>query len=384
MKDKKKIVIGALCALIMIMAVGYALLSQQLSINGSASITSNWQVEITNINEKEKSTGATTNNTNYTATTASFNTSLTSPGDYALYEVTVTNKGTLDAVLSAKPTVTTGNNEAIGYELEGIKKGDKILKNNQTDTFTIKVTYNSSTTTQPSNLTSNIEVTLNYEQDLGQVVVYDTYSIGDVVSFADSDWYVIKNSTDDEDYVTLLKKENLTTYEITNNYADYEGGYYTPRMTFNRSCYNNGGCSNHNKYEESTVREMLENAFLPTIDPNLNKTKEINGYRIRLINKSDLVDNLGFEYQVVGTTEKYVAGDNGTNFIIAPHYEYSQYASTYTIYSAYWTMIPSSLDNQKVMQIYAQTQPTYIWTSSQYGYENYVRPVINLLKSSIE
>ena len=36
MKDKKKIVIGTLCALIMIMAVGYALLSQQLSINGTA------------------------------------------------------------------------------------------------------------------------------------------------------------------------------------------------------------------------------------------------------------------------------------------------------------------------------------------------------------
>ena len=167
MQDKKKIVIGALCALIMIMAVGYALLSQQLSINGSASITSNWQVEITNITEKEKSTGATTNNTNYTATTASFNTSLTSPGDYALYEVTVTNKGTLDAVLAAKPTVTTGNNTAITYELEGIASGDKLpATTNNTKTFTIKVQYNPSTTKQPNNLTSNIEVTLNYEQDL--------------------------------------------------------------------------------------------------------------------------------------------------------------------------------------------------------------------------
>ena len=50
-KDKKKILIGTLCALIMIMAVGYALLSQQLSINGTANIVSNWQVEITNITE---------------------------------------------------------------------------------------------------------------------------------------------------------------------------------------------------------------------------------------------------------------------------------------------------------------------------------------------
>ena len=166
MKDKKKIVIGVLCALIMIMAVGYALLGQNLSISGTSSITSNWQVEITNITEKEKSTGATTNNTNYTATTASFNTNLTSPGDYALYEVTVTNKGTLDAVLAAEPTVTTGNNTAIQYEIAGIAKGDKILKNNQTDTFTIKVQYNPNITSQPANLTSDVEVTLNYQQDL--------------------------------------------------------------------------------------------------------------------------------------------------------------------------------------------------------------------------
>ena len=156
MNDKKKIIIGALCALIMIMSVGYALLSQQLRITGSAAITSNWQVEITNIREKAKSTGATTNSTSYTATTASFNVGLTSPGDYATYEVTVTNKGTLDAVLSANPTVTTGNNAAIIYTTSGITEGTKLAKNNETNTFEITVTYNPATTTQPSNLTSTI------------------------------------------------------------------------------------------------------------------------------------------------------------------------------------------------------------------------------------
>ena len=205
MKDKKKIVIGVLCALIMIMAVGYALLSQQLSITGSAAITSNWQVEITNITQKEKSAGATTNNTNYTATTASFNTSLTSPGDYALYEVTVTNKGTLDAVLSAEPTITTGNNEAITYELEGIRRGDKILKNNKTDTFTIKVTYNPSTTQQPSTLTSNIEITLSYEQDLGQVVVENNVYAFHTTTLAANASY--------SDLQTIMSDENRQLYQ---------------------------------------------------------------------------------------------------------------------------------------------------------------------------
>ena len=49
MKDKKKLLIGILSILVCIMAIGYALLAQELTINGSASIDSLWKVEITNI-----------------------------------------------------------------------------------------------------------------------------------------------------------------------------------------------------------------------------------------------------------------------------------------------------------------------------------------------
>ena len=235
MNDKKKIIIGALCALIMVMAVGYALLSQQLSITGSAAITSNWQVEITNITQKEKSAGATTNSTSYTATTANFNVGLTSPGDYATYEVTVTNKGTLDAVLSAKPTVTTGNNEAITYELEGIKRGDKVLKNNGTDTFTIKVTYNSSTTTQPSTLTSNIELTLNYEQDLGQIdVTHDFNGTGTIYRY-----YTGKSSGQTQ---TLSLNQNIEDY-LSND--SYKGEWSTDPSNFNSINYLKHEVSNY-------------------------------------------------------------------------------------------------------------------------------------------
>ena len=45
----KNILIGALLAVILIMGVGYAAFAQQLNINGTANITSTWQVELTNI-----------------------------------------------------------------------------------------------------------------------------------------------------------------------------------------------------------------------------------------------------------------------------------------------------------------------------------------------
>ena len=363
MKDKKKIIIGTLCALIMIMAVGYALLGQSLSISGTSSITSNWQVEITKIEEKEKSTGTTTNSTNYTATTASFNTSLTSPGDYAIYEVTVTNKGTLDAVLSAEPTVTTGNNTAITYEIEGIKKGDKILKNNQTDTFTIKVQYNPSTTTQPNNLTSNIEVTLNYEQDLGQVGTYDEYSIGDKISFADSDWYVINNSTDKDDYVVAMREKVLSQSEFGR--TDYCGGVWHTQTGLDQ-------------YLNIIGEENL---------------KEVEGYKIREITNEELAENFDCIQRTVGTKSGILCSDDTPTWIYDE--DIFKYSNTYvdSVVLGYWTMTQSdsspwhvfktgsgatygAVDNRTFVQSYL--------CGAREGYRASIRPVINLLKTSIE
>ena len=93
MKDKKKVLIGILSVLVCVMAVGYALLAQELTINGRASIDSTWKVEITNITQKELVGGVTEKNKSYTATTANFDIGFTQPGDYVIYDIEVTNKG---------------------------------------------------------------------------------------------------------------------------------------------------------------------------------------------------------------------------------------------------------------------------------------------------
>ena len=50
-KDRKKrnLIIGSLLAVLVVMTVGYAAFSTQLKITGNASITSNWDVQITGI-----------------------------------------------------------------------------------------------------------------------------------------------------------------------------------------------------------------------------------------------------------------------------------------------------------------------------------------------
>ena len=78
----KNIIIGALLAAVAIMAVGYAALAQTLKINGTASITSTWNVAITGISSGV-ATGTATNGSepSFTGTSATFNVNLVKPGD---------------------------------------------------------------------------------------------------------------------------------------------------------------------------------------------------------------------------------------------------------------------------------------------------------------
>ncbi len=73
------------------MAVGYALLAQELTINGTASIDSTWRLEITNIQSKDVVGDAVNKvDPSYTATTANFSVGFTQPGDSITYDITVT------------------------------------------------------------------------------------------------------------------------------------------------------------------------------------------------------------------------------------------------------------------------------------------------------
>ena len=50
-RQKQRIIIGTLCAVIIGLAVGYAVLSQQLNIQGTSGITSDFNIVFTDIQE---------------------------------------------------------------------------------------------------------------------------------------------------------------------------------------------------------------------------------------------------------------------------------------------------------------------------------------------
>ena len=117
--QKKYVILGSLCALVLTLAVGYAAFQAVLKINGTTNISSDWDVRITNI-EKTASLGSTDNEgsptyDNTKGLSATFNTNLTSPGDYATYKITITNNGSLDAVLKTITIPENTNNDIIFY-----------------------------------------------------------------------------------------------------------------------------------------------------------------------------------------------------------------------------------------------------------------------------
>ncbi len=123
--DKKNIVIGALIFAICVMSIGYAALSTTLTINGTATISQDWNIAITDIaidtsSSSAAETYAEATPASHTDTTATFDVTLKQPGAYVTYDITIKNKGTiagnLDAVVT--PTITAPNLEIIDYTIE--------------------------------------------------------------------------------------------------------------------------------------------------------------------------------------------------------------------------------------------------------------------------
>ena len=206
-RQRNYIILG-LCGVLLIMAVGYAAFRTQLNIKGTSNITSEWEVLITNIQSQViNGTPTDAETPNHTETTANFSTNLYSPGDKMRYTVTVENRGSIDAVLKTIEK-TDSSNEAIIFTINGIEQGDT-LKAKGTTTFTVDVEYNSEVQIQPSNLTSNLEITLNYVQagttDEGEVLPAETNLMRSYTENSQLDYH-------NDEY-----REKITSIEILNN-----------------------------------------------------------------------------------------------------------------------------------------------------------------------
>ena len=165
-RQKQKIIIGTLCAVIIGLAVGYAVLSQQLTINGTGGIASDFNVLFTNITEGIMN-GATTINKQITdSTTATFTIDLKSPGSNGEYLITVENRGTIDAMVESISGLDEANQAAptdITFSISDIAVNDK-LPAKESKVFKVKVDWSSASTSIPST-NKNLTLKINFVQD---------------------------------------------------------------------------------------------------------------------------------------------------------------------------------------------------------------------------
>ena len=232
----KKIITITMCTLICIMAIGYAAFATNLTINGTANITSTWKVLFTKIEEVSKTSGVTiTKVPTAEGTNATFNVDLKSPGDKIIYKITVANQGTLDAIINDITASETGS-DAIKFEITGIKKGDKLAKSTTT-TFNVTISYDESITSQPVLTDNTLTISINYVQDLGQTITDETPVIhgpklvtkilSDNNAQADTNIDFSKASSDTNGkglyYTSTNTEDNKTTYyfrgAVENNYV---------------------------------------------------------------------------------------------------------------------------------------------------------------------
>lgn len=233
-----------------------------------------------------------------------------------------------------------------------------------------------------------------------EVIYYSEYNIGDIIKYNNEDYYVINTSSENENYVTVIKAKSLTTDELykygrdknghlfVNKYllnendpekviysfSDGSGGiaYYTSEtcraeVTWNVSSFNvsniiSDGCEND--FNKSDVKKVLANWSNDIFTSN--DLIEVDGYKYRLLNLSDL-NNLGFHNTY----------DN--NWSIS---DLSKIAEPFkNNIPQYWTMI-SGEDNIFAKYSYRSLgihiNDSYVLT------KNSVRPVVNINKCSID
>ena len=251
-KKKKNYIIIGLCMVLLIMTVGYAAFNSLLTINGTSEITSNWNIEITGIRAVNDS--SVTRNTAYDIDSpavgsdklsASFHTGLKSPGDARIYEIEITNKGSLDAEVTS--IFTNALSDSVHFSYDGVGPlggtGIDVLTNagvyntnllSEEEPFSLPATtnnvryiymtvkYRESVTSQPSNLSATINLKLNATQSSGTVTP-DGSGV-ETVRAAGIDFPVA--STGDGLYYDSNTAEYYFRGANPDNYIEFSGGVW--------------------------------------------------------------------------------------------------------------------------------------------------------------
>ncbi len=348
---RKYYLVGSLCiAIFLMLGIGYAVLSQQLDINGTAQITSNWKILFTSAEEKEMNNATTTRKEISNQTTLTLDVNLTQPGASATYDVVVENQGDLDAVLSKIDGISESNSKdpkSIKVSVENIKTGDALLAGEE-KTFQVKVYWDENVDFSETNMQKEIEITLTYEQSddglplppkpgegesiggqtvevvtSGDGLYEDQYETGryiyrgsepnNYIQFNNEIWRIVAKEIDgtykiirdellpqnegytfmvyDTEYDRLTENNTYCTkpYNGCGVYAAVSGTFQTPDGRYSGTVT-----------EDSSIKEYLNNTYYPTLNGIAKTQVQSHTFNIGSVQWLDESGNDSIEKNIAG------------------------------------------------------------------------------------
>jgi len=309
---KNNIIIG-LCAVVLLMAIGFAAYSQRLEIEDTATSTSEWNVyiksvEATNIVGKASGSGLVTDRE-----TATLTTTLVSPGDFVTYTITVANDGNIDAVLDVITLSASNNDSVIKYSYTGIIEDENLFAKTE-KSFTVTVEYDpeKTGTATESQKKNNLTLDLDYVQKgtetitpkvptlnlNGVNVPVVTSGDGLYVDSIDTDRYIYRGDapnnyiwldlnddgekTDEENYrIVSVESDNTIKVIAQNSVVStiWDSSGNRESSGYSHYTYSNAWGSNTTTYDSSGLNLVTQMAReiggdlydLPTTEAYLNK-----------------------------------------------------------------------------------------------------------------
>ena len=390
-RDRKTlyIVLSIVTLSVLTLTVVYAALSTTLNINGNAEVTAaNWDIYLDNV--QLNSNSATTNAPTITnKTTASFQTTLSKPGDFYEFTIDVVNNGSIDAMIDSvtkTPELSDTQKKYLNYIVE-YQNGESIatkqlVAKKSFVRLKVKVEYRKDliaadlpTTAETLNLSfkvnytqsddSNENTTIDNNGKLIKVVSGDYDTVGSDICIGEECFYVISS---DEDSVTMFSKYNLYVGGVYNNgwtaYGAEATGIQNSKMrawVLNEQEYN--GCmpfSENAYWESESYPKYIYNE-------NSNLYIPIENYKNYLVSLGvDIISARLIKREELEILECNLDG----NCKISPY--------SWVYYTTYW--IGTAVDDNCLMYIdsngYFDNKHCSV-TNLARG----VRPVIKILKS---
>ena len=294
-RQKQRIIIGTLCAVIIGLTVGYAVLSGQLNINGTSGITSDFNILFTNIEEGTMNGAKTINKQITNSTTATFTIALEKPSSSGEYLITVENRGNIDAYVESINGIEEANSTVptdITFSIEDIAVNDK-LKAKESKVFKVKVNWDSNSTSIP-NTNKDLTLKINFVQDTGSTTPSETALASVTQNLLDSStdgtynymdgtylkgnqdsnyvwfdgflWRIMGKNSDGS--IRMITEENVTAIpwgsentalDYDNSYVnDWLNNYFYPKLKDKDLLVNQTWCS-ETATDSSSARETCTN-----------------------------------------------------------------------------------------------------------------------------